>query len=173
MKRTLRLAAAFLACTSWTPATSASPKPSAPQPSPPPQSDIGAHAMTNARLASIFGGLSGELQGDVGRWSFVYRDVRVYCVTDETNDRMRLVAPIVEQSDVDEATMTLCMEANFDRALDARYCLYDGYLWSAFIHPLAELSEEYLRSGLDQVVTLVLTYGTSYTSGALQFGGER
>lgn len=61
--------------------------------------------------------------------------------------------------------------ANFDRALDARYCVYKGALWAAFIHPLAELSEAYFESGVEQVVTLAETFGTTYNSGAFIFGG--
>jgi len=39
------------------------------------------------------------------------------------------------------------MQANFDSALDARYAIAKGKLWSAFIHPLSELNEEQFFSG--------------------------
>ncbi len=31
------------------------------------------------------------------------------------------------------------MQANFDTALDARYAIAKGALWSTFIHPLSDL----------------------------------
>ena len=61
-----------------------------------------------------------------------------------------------------------------DRALDARHCVYKGPLRAAFIHPLAELSEGYFKSGVEQVVALAENLGTTYNSGALIFrGGEQ
>ena len=63
------------------------------------------------------------------------------------------------------------MQANFDAALDARYAVAQGRLWSVFIHPLGDLNKDEFLSGLGQVVNLALTYGSSYTSGALTFGG--
>lgn len=63
------------------------------------------------------------------------------------------------------------MQANFDSALDARYAIAKGKLWSAFIHPLSELNEEQFFSGLAQTITLVKSYGETYSSGALIFKG--
>jgi len=61
------------------------------------------------------------------------------------------------------------MEANFDRTLDARYALFQGKLWSVYLHPLNSLTEEEFAAALDQVANLVETYGTTYASGQLQF----
>jgi hypothetical protein len=62
------------------------------------------------------------------------------------------------------------MESNFHKALDARYAESNDILYSAFIHPLSALSETELIKALDQVATLALTFGTSYTSGELTYG---
>lgn len=62
------------------------------------------------------------------------------------------------------------MEANFHSALDARYAVSDGVLYSAFIHPLASLTERDLISGIGQTRQLALTFGRKYSSGALHFG---
>ena len=63
------------------------------------------------------------------------------------------------------------MQANFDSALDARYAIAQGALWSTFIHPLSSINDEDFVSGLGQTVNLVLTYGSSFASGGVVFGG--
>ena len=63
------------------------------------------------------------------------------------------------------------MQANFDTALDARYAIANGTVWAAFIHPLSTLEKDQLISGLAQTINIAVTYGTSYTGGAIQFGG--
>ena len=59
----------------------------------------------------------------------------------------------------------------FDTALDARYAIAQGQLWSTFIHPLDSLTQDDFVSALAQTVTLVKTYGTTFSSGAMSFGG--
>jgi len=44
-------------------------------------------------------------------------------------------------------------------------------LWSAYIHPLSVLSDHQFIDGLAQTVNLAATYGSTYSSGALIFGG--
>ena len=63
------------------------------------------------------------------------------------------------------------MQANFDSALDSRYALANGRLWSIFIHPFAALGNDRLISGIAQTVNVAKTYGTLYSGGALQLGG--
>ncbi len=63
------------------------------------------------------------------------------------------------------------MQANFDTALDARYAIAKATLWSTFIHPLRSLDDEALLKGLGQVVNLANTFGSTYSSGLLIFGG--
>ena len=63
------------------------------------------------------------------------------------------------------------MQANFESALDARYAVARGLVWSTFIHPLGPMSEEQIWSALAQTITLAATYGSGFTSGALRFGG--
>ncbi len=63
------------------------------------------------------------------------------------------------------------MQANFDSALDARYCIAKDILWAVFIHPLSELSDEEFISGLAQTINLAATYGSTFSSGALVFQG--
>lgn len=64
------------------------------------------------------------------------------------------------------------LEANFHSALDARYATSDGVLYAAFIHPLSPLTEAEVRSAVAQVASLVRSFGTTYSSGELAYGGE-
>ena len=63
------------------------------------------------------------------------------------------------------------MRANFDSALDARYALRDGQLWSVYLHPLPTLTRTDFESGLGQVLSLAHTFGTTFSSGEFRFGG--
>ena len=51
------------------------------------------------------------------------------------------------------------------------YAIADELVWSVFIHSLDTLQQEELISGIAQVVTAAETFGTSFTSGAMVFGG--
>jgi len=64
------------------------------------------------------------------------------------------------------------LEANFDRALDAKYCLYEGFVCSVFTHPLKELQDHQFVDALQQVVNLANNYGTTFTSTDFVFGGD-
>ena len=62
--------------------------------------------------------------------------------------------------------------ANFHAALDARYAVTDGTVVAVYVHPLASLQANELRSALRQVANLAANFGTSYSSGELGFGPE-
>jgi len=80
----------------------------------------------------------------------------------------------VEVEKATEEQILECMKANFDRALDARYCINQGVVWSAFIHPLGSLTPDLFFSAVSQVGTARATFGTDYSSGHLLFrGGEK
>jgi hypothetical protein len=127
--------------------------------------------MTLERLDAIIRALDPEAQSNGSVWQFVVADVTVLIVTDERADRMRAITPVRKQEDVPPEELTRLMQANFDSALDARYALAKGVLWSAFIHPLKPLEKDQLISGIGQVVNLAQSYGTLYSGGALLFGG--
>lgn len=63
------------------------------------------------------------------------------------------------------------LQANFDAILDARYAIANDLVWAVFIHPLSSLTEDDFISGIAQTVTAAETFGTTYSSGALVFGG--
>ena len=53
----------------------------------------------------------------------------------------------------------------------SRSATRNGMLWGTFIHPLSELSDEEFLVGLGETANVVLTYGTTYSSGLFIFGG--
>jgi hypothetical protein len=111
-----------------------------------------------------------RLQGNAGQWSFVFEDVQMFLVTDQAADRMRIVAPVADATMLSHGQLRVLMEANFDRALDAKYAIFEGSVWSIFVHPLAELSEDELESAIRQVAALQANYGTTFSSMGVVFG---
>ena len=93
-------------------------------------------------------------------------------ISDVDHDRMRIIAPITKYSELALEQVNKIMDSNFHKSLDARYAKSDDILYSAFIHPMSHLSETELIKALDQVATLALTFGTSYSSGELSYGGK-
>jgi hypothetical protein len=114
-----------------------------------------------------------DFQRSPTHWQFAHQDVPMACLIDERFDRMRFIAPVTDVGDLDDATKDAILEANFHTTLDARYASSNGLLFAAFIHPLSSLDESLARSALDQVASLVHTFGTDYSSGALEFVSGR
>ena len=98
-------------------------------------------------------------------------DIPVLLVLAPAADRMRAMVPISSADGLSQADLLRISQANFDSALDARYAVAQGRLWSVFIHPLAPLERDQFLSGLVQTVNLARTYGQTYTGGASVFGG--
>jgi hypothetical protein len=103
--------------------------------------------------------------------TFSIDDTPVTLVFDVNADRMRLFSQIAPSDGLSGAQLRRLMQANFDTALDARYAVAQGQLWSTFMHRMTTLSQEDFVSALAQTVTLVKTYGTTFSSGAMSFGG--
>lgn len=127
--------------------------------------------MTNARLDELIRELSGEVEGHFGYWQLKVSSRKVLVVTDENHNRMRIMTPVTATSELGIEELHHLLSANFDRALDSKYALSQGKLWSIFTHPLAELTDEQFIGCVGQVVTLADNFGGSYSSGNLFFGG--
>lgn len=127
--------------------------------------------MDNRTLDQLLRRLDSEIEGQEGYWQITLKQARIICLTDEKNNRMRFIAPIRETADMDVVDLTRCLEANFHTALDIKYAISDGVLWSTFMHPLRELSEDQAKDALQQVYNGTLTYGTTYASSYLTFPG--
>jgi hypothetical protein len=128
-----------------------------------------ADKMTNEKLNLIITAISTDVQGGNGNWQFTIDSTYFVCLTDENHNRMRIISPIMEVSDLTTDEMTQCMEANFHSMLDSKYAIGEGLVWSAFIHPLGELTEDQFLSAVSQVFSGVRTFGTYYSSGLLEF----
>ena len=128
--------------------------------------------MDNKRLDTVISEHCDSIEErSLGYLQYSYRGVLMLTITDESHNRMRIVSPVALAKDVGTKLLTECMEANFDRALDARYALSGDHLWSAFIHLLDELRETQFVDGMNQVATLAANYGATFTSTDLLFGG--
>ena len=125
--------------------------------------------MTNEELDAILRNLSKVIRGNYGNWEFEIDRTRFICLTDTNYNRMRIISPIIEISKVDSVQILKCMEANFHTALDTKYAISNGVLWSVFIHPLKELSQKQVIDAISQVYSSVRTFGTTYSSSNLIF----
>ena len=128
--------------------------------------------MNNEQLGKLIREVATEMLEDrTGFWKFEVDGALVYVLTDETHNRMRIMTPVAEIDSISGEQCQMLLAANFDRALDARYCLNDNVIWSAFLHPLRELLYSEFQDALSQVVTLSKNFGSSYSSSDLIFDG--
>ncbi len=104
--------------------------------------------------------------------SFEYAGISLFCVWDANADRMRLVSPIAKIEDLDNELLLTLLKANYHTVLDARYAIGNDTLFSVFIHPLSSITKDETESAIRQVANTVLTYGTTFNSGELVFGGN-
>jgi hypothetical protein len=131
-----------------------------------------AQHMDNSKLGLIIKKNADTLDGISGNWKFTYKKVPMLCVTDETNNRMRIISPITTSDHLDKDLLLDAMTANFHSALDVKYGITNKILWSAYIHPLKELTDEQVNSAISQVYYAAKTFGTTFSSTELIFGAE-
>ena len=128
--------------------------------------------MTLERMNEIVRRLDPEAKiPQPGSWQFTISERPVVIVTDIRANRMRIISPITKVEALPEGAMERMMQANFDTALDARYAVARGVVWATFIHPLAALHDRQFISAIGQTVNLSLTFGKTFSSGAMSFGG--
>ena len=127
--------------------------------------------MTNDRLGELIEELGDNVQGQLGYWQFNIKGRDLLVITDDRHNRMRIMTPVIAEEKLDADELSRLLHANYDRALDAKYALSDGTLWSVFTHPLEELTDEQFIGCVGQVAMLADNFGTSYASSGLFFGG--
>lgn len=127
--------------------------------------------MTAERLGELIRRIDEDATASGPTWTFRVADLEVTVIYDVDADRMRIIIPIGPAEDIPIEELVRVMQANFDSALDARYAIANDMLWGTFIHPLSELSDEEFLVGLGETANVVLTYGTTYSSGLFIFGG--
>jgi hypothetical protein len=132
---------------------------------------IASAQMDNTKLEVLLSQQVDSIIGTPGRWQVTYQELPMMIITDETNDRMRIIAPIVDIDKLDKEVLLDCLVANYHTALDVKYAVSNDVMWSVFIHPLSPLTEGELKSAIEQVYFAVATFGGSYTSTQLLFGG--
>lgn len=128
-------------------------------------------AMSNERLGALILRVDENAQGGNGFWQATVAGRTITVITDEKADRMRIISPVAPAESLDPKLMFRMLQANFDTALDARYSIAQGILWSLYLHPLGSLGDEQFLTGIGQVVNLAGSFGTTYSSGGLTFGG--
>ena len=126
--------------------------------------------MDNTRIQEILTKQADTITGITGKWKFSYKDVLMFCVTDEINNRMRIISPITETNNLDKELLLDALTANFHSALDVKYAISNDILWSVFIHPLKELQDHQLENVITQVYNANITFGTTFSSTELLFG---
>jgi hypothetical protein len=132
--------------------------------------------MDQNRVEQIFSDQVEAITGPTGALQSQIDGISIYCISDPANDRMRIVAPISRLSGLDPRINEVLLRANFHSALDARYAISDGVIFAAFLHPISSLTPVQIESAVSQVISLVKTFGTTFSSGGLVFpegrGGE-
>ncbi len=128
--------------------------------------------MNNETLESIYTSVSDSIQGKNGSWHFFIKDVQMLSITDTKNNRMRIISPIADSNSLNNELIKAALVANFHTALDVKYAVSDGVLWSVFIHPLKELSKNQVKDAVSQVYYANINFGTTFSSTALVFPGK-
>lgn len=122
-------------------------------------------------MAAVIVAIDPDARRQGNNWELTVDEARLLVVTDVVNGRMRVLSPIAAVEDLPEEALLRLLQANFDTALDARYAVAQNLVWATFIHPLQGLTSREFASGLLQTKSLTDTFGTSFSSGILSFGG--
>ena len=126
--------------------------------------------MTAENLGQIIRNYTEDVRQRGTIWEFRIDGIELTCISDPGNDRMRVLAAILPVEKLQTAHLQHMLEANYHSALDGRYCVANGVVYAAFIHPLSPLSEKEIKSALYQVSQLAKSFGTTYSSGVFSFG---
>src|SRR5712691_4824006 len=125
--------------------------------------------MTTTAMGKLLESYLTDLEGEKGFWRGNREEVPVFVFSDDEHDRVRLMAPIGVVEELDPDLLHVLLQANYDRALDARYAMRNKELWAVVVHPLATLATGDLPNMFEQVVKLVKNTGTTFASTELVF----
>lgn len=143
----------------------------APEATPPAQAAPQAEPMSLERLDRLIRGIDEKVQREGAQWRFTFAEHTLLAVADGQANRMRVMVPVTKADALTREALYRTLQADFDAALDARYAIANGLIWSVFLHPLGSLHDDDFLSGVAQVITAARTFGTTYSSGSLVFGG--
>ncbi|MEM6898637.1 MAG: hypothetical protein AAF583_02540 [Pseudomonadota bacterium] len=127
--------------------------------------------MTGERLGAVIQQIDTNAIARGNGYIFRVGERDMMTVFDENADRMRVISPIISAEDLPPELLERMLQANYDAVLDARYAIANGQVWAVFIHPLSSLTDDQLLSGIAQTAIAVETFGTTFTSGIVTFGG--
>lgn len=111
-----------------------------------------------------------DVGGADGQFTARYRNTRLVVYVNQTHGRLRIMTPVQAERDLTAQDLRILLNANYGRALDARYAIGDGVVWALFNRPLEGIDRATFLDGLDQVANLKKNFGTSYRSTNLTFG---
>ena len=98
--------------------------------------------MTVDRMNSLIEAIDGlVVRKSDGYWNLKIDGVPVLVIADAGHDRMRILVGIVKVEKLDLEVYLHLMLTNFTSALDARYAVARGVLWSVFLHSLGSLTD--------------------------------
>ena len=129
-----------------------------------------AETMTQSRMEFLFAEHVDAIVGPPGTIQTRVDGINIYLISNPEIDRMRIIAPIAMVESLDPRVLRILLRANFASTLDARYAISEGIIYAAFLHPMSSLTPDLIESALFQVVSLVKTFGTSFTSQPLVQG---
>lgn len=129
--------------------------------------------MNLTKLDSILNSVTDSISSNRSSWSFKIKGVPLMCIADSTHNRMRIISPIADSDRLNDKLKTASLIANFHTALDVKYAISDNILWSAYIHPLRELSEKQVLDAISQVYYANIHFGTTFSSTSLVFPGRK
>ncbi len=133
--------------------------------------ELNPQGMNGDKMSALIQKFDADAEVAANRITFKVRDRDVMVVYDKKADRMRVMSPIIQSVAVPEDIHARMLQANFDAVLDSRYAIANDIVWSVFIHRMSTLNEDDFLSGIAQTYTAAETFGSSYTSGAMVFGG--
>lgn len=129
--------------------------------------------MTPTKLGNMFETVSDSIVSQKPQWRFIIKQIPFIAIADSTHNRMRIMSPVAESEKLTEEFKTASLMANFHTALDVKYAISDGVLWSVFIHPLKELTEDQVLDAISQVYYANINFGTTFSSTSLVFPGNK
>lgn len=91
-------------------------------------------------------------------------------VADGESDRLRIMVPVAAIDRDDAMTFRRLLEANFSSALDARYAIFNGVLWTLYLAPLSSLTTHQVDCAVTQVIELARSTGSAYTANPALIG---
>lgn len=125
--------------------------------------------MDVEKLETIYESVSDSIHSKGSTWQFYIETVPIISIADSSHNRMRIMSPIMESDNLTDDLIKACLVANFHTALDIKYAVSDGVLWSVFIHPLKELTEHQIKDAISQVLHGNINFGTTFSSTSLAF----